>query len=134
MLAYQQDSQVNVVQLGANLDITSPTSKRYLNLLEDLLLIRTLRPWSGNLGKRLVKSPKIYIRDSGTPWFYRTSAEAEIDLVIEQSLRKKSCFYPAKVMHSQDSYIAKMRNIGAKSGLIKAVQPFSGLRFIWEGL
>ncbi|WP_429653534.1 DUF4143 domain-containing protein [Spirosoma lacussanchae] len=92
--------------------------------MEDKLLIRTLRPWSGNVGKRLVKSPKVYIRDSGlthallnltslddllghpvvgaswegfvienllsclpigtTPWFYRTSAGAEIDLVLEQ--------------------------------------------------
>ncbi len=38
---------------------------RYIDLLVDLMLVRRLLPWSGNLGKRLVKSPKIYVRDSG---------------------------------------------------------------------
>ena len=38
---------------------------RYIDLLVDLLLVRRLRPWSGNIGKRLVRSPKLYIRDSG---------------------------------------------------------------------
>lgn len=65
MLAHGQGTQLNVAKLGANLDVAAPTAKRYLELLEDLLLIRTLRPWSGNIGKRLVKSPKMYIRDSG---------------------------------------------------------------------
>lgn len=65
MLAHSQGTQLNVAQLGAGLGIVAPTAKRYIELLEDLLLIRTLRPWAGNLGKRLVKSPKIYIRDSG---------------------------------------------------------------------
>lgn len=65
MLAHHQGKQVNVAQLGASLEVASPTAKRYIELLEDLLLIRTLHPWSGNIGKRLVKSPKIFIRDSG---------------------------------------------------------------------
>ncbi|MEO6831565.1 MAG: ATP-binding protein [Chitinophagaceae bacterium] len=65
MLAHNQAAQVNFTKLAANLDIAGPTAKRYVELLEDLLLIRTLKPWAGNIGKRLVKSPKIYIRDSG---------------------------------------------------------------------
>jgi len=65
MLAHSQGGQINVAQLGANLDVAAPTAKRYLELLEDLLLVRTLRPWAGNIGKRLVRAPKIYIRDSG---------------------------------------------------------------------
>lgn len=65
MLAHSQGGQVNIAQIGANLDIAASTAKRYLDLLEDLLLIRMLRPWSGNVGKRLVKAPKIYLRDSG---------------------------------------------------------------------
>jgi predicted AAA+ superfamily ATPase len=65
MLAHNQGSQLNVAQLGANLGVAAPTAKRYIELLEDLMLIRSLRPWVGNIGKRLVKSPKIYIRDSG---------------------------------------------------------------------
>jgi uncharacterized protein len=38
---------------------------RYIDLLVDLQLVRRLQPWSGNLSKRLVKSPKVYVRDSG---------------------------------------------------------------------
>jgi hypothetical protein len=65
MLANSQGGQINIAQLGANIDVAAPTAKRYVELLEDLLLIRTIRPWSGNINKRLVKSPKVYIRDSG---------------------------------------------------------------------
>jgi len=65
MLAHNQGQQLNAARLGSALEIAAPTAKRYLELLEDLLLIRTLRPWLGNVGKRLVKSPKVYIRDSG---------------------------------------------------------------------
>ncbi|UJP65333.1 ATP-binding protein [Mongoliitalea daihaiensis] len=65
MLAHQQGCQINMSQLGASLDLTSPTVKNYVELLEDLLLIRTIRPWYSNSKKRLVKTPKVYIRDSG---------------------------------------------------------------------
>ncbi|MCH7402346.1 ATP-binding protein [Belliella kenyensis] len=65
MLAHQQGCQINMSQLGASMDLSSPTIKSYIELLEDLLLIRSIRPWHRNVGKRLVKSPKIYIRDSG---------------------------------------------------------------------
>lgn len=129
MLAHQQGGQLNMTQLGASLDLSIHTVKRYIELLEDLLLVRTLRPWFSNIGKRLVKTPKVYIRDSGimhcllglsalddvlghpsagaswegfvvenlltvlpddaAPWFYRTSAGAEVDLVIEQGTRRR---------------------------------------------
>ena len=65
MLAHNQGGQLNIAQLGANLDLSAPIVKRYIDLLVNLLLVRTLRPWSGNVGKRLVKAPKVYIRDSG---------------------------------------------------------------------
>jgi len=65
MLAHNQGTQANNAQLAAGLGVSSPTVKSYIELLEDLLLIRSLRPWFGNVGKRLVKSPKVYIRDSG---------------------------------------------------------------------
>lgn len=129
MLAHNQGEQVNYSKLAVSLDVSIHTIKRYIELLEDLLLLRTLRPWSGNIKKRLVKSPKIYIRDSGlahallglstieevlghpivgsswegfalenilsslsneyTPWFYRTSAGAEIDLVLEKGFQNR---------------------------------------------
>jgi uncharacterized protein len=65
MLAHNQGAQLNTSQLAANLGIAVPTVKRYIELLEDLLLIRSLRPRADNAGKRLVKTPKVYIRDSG---------------------------------------------------------------------
>lgn len=151
MLAHSQGSQLNIASLGASLDISAPTVKRYLELLEDLLLIRTLRPWAANVGKRLVKSPKVYIRDSGlthallnlttledilghpvtgaswegfvienlvsclpagvTPWFYRTSAGAEIDLVIEQGGRKK---YAIEIKRSLKPTLSKGFHLGCE--------------------
>jgi len=65
MLAHAQGGQLNIAQLGASLGQPATTVRRYVELLEDLLLVRTLRPWSGNVGKRLVKTPKVYLRDSG---------------------------------------------------------------------
>jgi predicted AAA+ superfamily ATPase len=122
MLAHLQASTVNMSQLARNLDIDTRTANAYLDLLTDLLLVRKLSPWHSNQGKRLVKSPKVYIRDSGLlhsllgiadmdallahpvvgasweghviesllgvapaeviPSFYRTSAGAEIDLLL----------------------------------------------------
>ena len=123
MLGHCQGSPVNGPTLASNLSLSVPTIHRYVDILGDLLLLRSLRPWSGNIGKRLVKTPKTYVRDSGlchallnigsldellghpvvgtswegfvienllsvaprrvTPWFYRTHAGAEIDLVLE---------------------------------------------------
>ena len=122
MLAHLQGSMVNLAQLARNLDIDVRTTIAYVDLLTDLLLVRKLRPWHSNQGKRLVKSHKVYIRDSGLlhgllgisdmdsllshpvvgasweghviesllavappdamPSFYRSSAGAEIDLLL----------------------------------------------------
>ncbi len=123
MLAHQQGGLLNLSQLGGSLALSGTTVTRYVDLLVDLLLVRRLIPWSGNVRKRLVRTPKVYIRDSGlvhallgiesldallshpvagASWegfvlenllavapaeaqvsYYRTSAGAEIDLVIE---------------------------------------------------
>jgi uncharacterized protein len=122
MLAHHQSGLLNVAQLARNLGIDAKTAQSYIDLLCDLLLVRRLQPWHTNLGKRLVKSPKVYVRDSGLvhalldietkeallahpvvgaswegfcienllasipanvqPYFYRTSAGAEIDLLL----------------------------------------------------
>jgi predicted AAA+ superfamily ATPase len=159
MLAHSQGGQLNIAQLGNNLDVTAPTAKRYIELLEDLLLIRTLRPWSGNVGKRLVKAPKVYIRDSGlthallnltnfddllghpvvgaswegfvienllsclpigaTPWFYRTAAGAEIDLVIEKGGKER---YAIEIKRSQAPSVSKGFHLGCDD--IKATKRF----------
>ena len=65
MLAHQQGSLLNVAQLAAGLGVSSPSANNYIDLLVDLLLVRRLQPYYHNVGKRLVKSPRVYIRDSG---------------------------------------------------------------------
>lgn len=65
MLAHNQGTVLNASHLGRNLDVASVTIGRYLDLMVDLLLVRRLKPWTRNIGKRLVRSPKIYVRDSG---------------------------------------------------------------------
>ncbi|MBW1842606.1 MAG: DUF4143 domain-containing protein, partial [Deltaproteobacteria bacterium] len=123
MLAYSQGTMLNASRLASGLALTAPTVTKYIDLLVDLLLVRRLRPLHVNISKRLVKAPKVYVRDSGllhallgisdyntlaghpvvgASWegfvienllsvipfrtmasFYRTSAGAEIDLVLE---------------------------------------------------
>lgn len=65
MLANAQGTLLNQARIASSLDVSAPAIGRYIDLLADLLLVRKLQPWSGNLGKRLVRSPKIYVRDSG---------------------------------------------------------------------
>jgi predicted AAA+ superfamily ATPase len=65
MLAHSQGSLLNVSKLATSLSISSKALNTYIGLLVDLLLFRRLTPFHANLGKRLVKAPKTYIRDSG---------------------------------------------------------------------
>lgn len=123
MLAHNQGALLNASALARALEVSTQSITRYIDLLVDLLLVRRLPPLRANVGKRLVKSPKVYVRDSGLvhgllaipsattlaghpvvgqswegfvietllgvlPWpalasFYRTSAGAEVDLVLE---------------------------------------------------
>ncbi len=123
MLAHSLGTVLNASKLAAGLSISAPTVTSYIDLLVDLLLVRRLRSFHANVKKRLVKSPKVYVRDSGLvhallgiedhnalaghpvvgmSWegfvienllavapprtlasYYRTSAGAEIDLLLE---------------------------------------------------
>lgn len=123
MLAHLHGGLLNAANLSRSLGVDNKTISNYLDLMVDLLLIRRLEPWHANTKKRLVKSPKVYVRDSGLlhtllqienrdallgnpklgdswegfvienifsvapsgaqSWFYRTSAGAEIDLVLK---------------------------------------------------
>ena len=65
MLAHNQGNPLNASQIGSSLGVSSVTIGRYVDLLVDLLLIRRLAPFSANVKKRLVKSPRVYVRDSG---------------------------------------------------------------------
>ncbi len=65
MLAHEQGGLLNAAKLAAGLGVSGQSIARYLDLLVDLMLVRRLPPWHANTGKRLVKSPKVYIRDAG---------------------------------------------------------------------
>ena len=65
MLAHSQGQLLNASKLGESLGITHPTIRRHIDILEQTYLVRTLPPYFANTKKRLVKSPKVYLRDSG---------------------------------------------------------------------
>ena len=65
MLAHNQGSMLNSSRLATSLEVTSPTVSKHIGFLSDMLVVRRLNPYQTNLGKRLVKTPKVYIRDSG---------------------------------------------------------------------
>lgn len=129
MLAHQQSGLLNAAALARALAVDGKTVASYLDLLVDLLLVRRLSPWHANVRKRLIKSPKIYVRDSGLvhallgiddqeallshpvaggsweglaiesliasapsgteAYFFRTSAGAEIDLLLKLPGQRK---------------------------------------------
>jgi predicted AAA+ superfamily ATPase len=65
MLAHHQSGLLNAAEFARSLGVDGKTVASYLDLLVDLLLVRCLEPWHSNAGKRLVKSPRVYVRDSG---------------------------------------------------------------------
>lgn len=65
MLAHYHGGIFNASEIGKSLDLTGPTIRRYLDILVGTFMIRELQPWTENIKKRQVKSPKIYFRDSG---------------------------------------------------------------------
>ncbi len=131
MLAHQHGGLLNASSLGASLGVSYHVIQRHIDVLEAIFLVRRLAPWFRNVGKRLTKSPKLYIRDSGllhhllnissaeelanhpsrgaswegfviedvlrreraarpssTPWFWRTAAGAEVDLLLDRGSEK----------------------------------------------
>jgi hypothetical protein len=79
MLAHSQGTLLNASRLGAGLGVKGQTVNRYVDLLVDLLLVRRLQPYVVNVGKRLVKAPRTYIRDSGI-------THALLDIVDHEAL------------------------------------------------
>lgn len=65
MLAHNQGQMLNAAQLASGLGVSGHTVGRYLDIMVDLLLVRRLQPWASNAKKRLVRTPKVYVRDSG---------------------------------------------------------------------
>ena len=65
MLAHAQGANINGAKIAASLEVSRMSVSRYIDLLVDLLLVRKLPPYTANIKKRLVKSPRVYVRDSG---------------------------------------------------------------------
>ncbi len=65
MLAHYHGTIFNASEIGNSLDLTGPTIRRYLDILVGTFMVRELQPWTENIKKRQVKSPKIYFRDTG---------------------------------------------------------------------
>ena len=123
MLAHYHGQQAVLTEIAKSLEVSHTTARNYLDILQDFFMVRQVHPWSGNTKKRLVKTPKVYIRDTGllhsllniasfdqllghpavgaswegfvmenilnhlpadwTASYYRSSNQAEIDLVLE---------------------------------------------------
>jgi len=81
LLAHYHGQVWNAAEAARALNIGETTARRYIDLLQDLFMVRLLQPWHANLGKRQVKSPKVYIRDTGL-LHYLLSIRTEQDLLL----------------------------------------------------
>ncbi len=84
MLAHQQGCTLNISRLSSSLGIDGKTTRHYIDLLESLYLLRSIPAYSTNAGKRLIKSPKIYWRDSGI--LHTLAGLTDIDQVLAHPL------------------------------------------------
>lgn len=66
MLAHRHGGTWNGAEMARSLGVSEPTARRYLDALTDALVVRQLQPWLANIGKRQVRAPKVYLRDTGT--------------------------------------------------------------------
>ena len=88
MLAHLQGETVNYSKLAANLEIDGKTVTNYIDILTDLLLVRRVEPWYANVKKRLVKSPRYYVRDSGI--LHRLLGITDYDALLSNPILGKS--------------------------------------------
>ncbi len=65
MLSHYHGQVINFSEIGRAFGVSDMTVRKYIDILESTFMVRTLQPWYNNLGKRLIKSPKIYFKDSG---------------------------------------------------------------------
>lgn len=106
MLAHAQGGLANASRFGASLGVSFQTVQRHLDVLERVFLLRRLPPYFRNIGKRLVKTPKLYLRDSGLVHHLlgiRTAEDLDAHpvrgaswegFVIEDLLRRESFAHP----------------------------------------
>lgn len=65
MLSHYHGQIINFSEIGQSFGISDMTVRKYIDILEATFMVRTLQPWHNNIGKRLIKRPKIYFKDSG---------------------------------------------------------------------
>jgi predicted AAA+ superfamily ATPase len=111
MLAHTQGGLANYSQLASALGLSQPTVARYVDILELSFLVRRLPPYFRNVGKRLVKAPKIYLRDTGLlHHLLNIDSHGVLEshpvrgaswetFVIEEILRREAVAYPHSVAH-----------------------------------
>ena len=81
LLAHYHGQIWNAAEAARALEVSQSTTRRYVDLLQDLFMVRQLQPWYANLSKRQVKSPKIYLRDTGL-LHYLLGIRSEQELAI----------------------------------------------------
>jgi len=106
MVAHQHGGLLNASALGGSLGVSHHTLLRYLDVLESVYLLRRLPPYFRNIGKRLTKSPKVYLRDSGLLhhllgistaaelWNHPSRGASWEGFVIEDVLRRERLAHP----------------------------------------
>jgi hypothetical protein len=160
MLAHSHGSLWNASKIAVALGVSPPTAKNYLDILEETFIVRQLLPFYPNIKKRIVKSPKVYLRDSGllhtlfgisnkeellghpvaghswegfvieqivnilskkfNAYFYRTSAGAEVDLVMVKGDKPVLCI-EIKLSLSPlptQGFFNAMNDLNCKEGII----------------
>lgn len=164
MMAHVNGQLLNISTIAKSLGLSSPTINHYTEIFEGTFILRSLRPYYANLKKRLVKSPKIYFRDTGilhallniethdelqsnpyvghsweafvieqiiaqkpkalSPYFYRTAAGAEIDMILEA---ENSSPVAVEIKYSLSPKLSKGFQIGFKDlGCRKGVVIYPG--------
>jgi uncharacterized protein len=88
MLAHLQGETINASKLAANLEVRQRDINHYIAILTDLLLVRRIEPWHVNVKKRLVKSPRYYVRDSGI--LHRLLGIGNYDTLLSNPILGKS--------------------------------------------
>lgn len=88
MLAHLQGETINYSKLASNLEVDAKTVSHYIDILTELLLVRRLEPWHANVKKRLVKSPRYYVRDSGI--LHRLLGISSYDALLSNPVLGKS--------------------------------------------
>ena len=125
MLCHFHGQILNTAELARSLDISDTTAKRYVDILCSTFMVRRLSPWFENVGKRQVKSPKIYIRDSGI-FHHLAGITSYAQLQVHPSLGRSwegfilEEFIRQKKIRSEDCYFWGVHSQGELDLLIKA--------------